>query len=217
VLTFFAQTSRQSRSAPWTWFRNQPAVRIDNAASLQATETGGQRTASAIAYLESDQDDDGSWHSRWYWGRHYGTYRAVLALTSVASDSRAAGPCPRLPGVRAERRRRIGRRRPQRPTVDGARGTRSGRPRPTRHRSLPPARLWDTYWPPSSPTAACPAALPLHRLPSRGRTRNPHLPQQHHNDKLLPQGHPGTPGSPCHRAPDQAARHTRRHSLPAPA
>jgi squalene-hopene/tetraprenyl-beta-curcumene cyclase len=61
------------------------------AASLQATETGAQRTASAIAYLESDQDDDGSWHSRWYWGRHYGTYRAVLALTSVASDSRALG------------------------------------------------------------------------------------------------------------------------------
>src|SRR5262249_19016809 len=61
------------------------------AASLQATETGGQRAASAIANLESDQDDDGSGHSRRYRGPPHGTYRAVLSLTSGASDSRALG------------------------------------------------------------------------------------------------------------------------------
>jgi hypothetical protein len=59
------------------------------AVSLQATELGRQRAASAIAYLECAQDDDGSWHSRWYWGRHYGTYRAVLALTALTPHSPA--------------------------------------------------------------------------------------------------------------------------------
>jgi squalene-hopene/tetraprenyl-beta-curcumene cyclase len=61
------------------------------AASLHATQIARQRAASAIAYLESAQDDDGSWHSRWYWGRHYGTYRAVLALTALAPDSPGLG------------------------------------------------------------------------------------------------------------------------------
>jgi hypothetical protein len=61
------------------------------AASLQATEKDRQQAASAIAYLESAQDDDGAWHSRWYWGRHYGTYRAVLALKALAPDSPALG------------------------------------------------------------------------------------------------------------------------------
>ncbi len=61
------------------------------AVGLQTTETGRKRAASAIAYLESAQDDDGSWRSRWYWGKHYGTYRAVLALTALAPDSRALG------------------------------------------------------------------------------------------------------------------------------
>jgi hypothetical protein len=61
------------------------------AVGLQATEVGRQAAASAIAYLESAQDDDGSWHSRWYGGRHYGTYRAVLALTTLTPDSRALG------------------------------------------------------------------------------------------------------------------------------
>jgi squalene-hopene/tetraprenyl-beta-curcumene cyclase len=61
------------------------------AASLHATPMGRQRSASAIACLESAQDDDGSWPSRWYWGRHYGTYRAVLALKALAPDSPALG------------------------------------------------------------------------------------------------------------------------------
>jgi len=61
------------------------------AVGLQTTGTGRQRAASAIAYLESAQDDDGSWPSRWYWGKHYGTYRAVLALAALTPDSRALG------------------------------------------------------------------------------------------------------------------------------
>jgi squalene-hopene/tetraprenyl-beta-curcumene cyclase len=60
------------------------------ALSLQATDTR-KRAANAIAYLESAEDDDGSWHSRGYWGRHYGTYRAVLALTALTPDSPALG------------------------------------------------------------------------------------------------------------------------------
>jgi len=115
------------------------------AVSLQATETARPRAASAIAYLESAQGDDGSWDSRWYWGKHYGTYRAVLALAALTPASRA---------------------------LDRAR-------------------------------------LPLHRFPPGGRTRNPYLSQQHHNDKLLPQGHFGRPGSALHRPHKQAAGHTR--------
>jgi hypothetical protein len=61
------------------------------AVSLQATGTSGKRAASAIAYLESVQDDDGSWPSRWYGGKHYGTYRAILALTALRPDSPALG------------------------------------------------------------------------------------------------------------------------------
>jgi hypothetical protein len=61
------------------------------AVGLHATKTGRQRAQSAIALLESAQDADGSWPSRWYWGRHYGTYRAVLALTAVSPDSPALG------------------------------------------------------------------------------------------------------------------------------
>ena len=60
------------------------------AASLHATGIG-RRFASAIKYLGSAQDDDGCWRSRWYWGPHYGTYRAVLALTALAPDSPALG------------------------------------------------------------------------------------------------------------------------------
>lgn len=59
------------------------------AVSLQAGETGRRRAANAVAYLESAQHGDGSWHSRWYWGTHYGTYRAVLALTALAPGSPA--------------------------------------------------------------------------------------------------------------------------------
>jgi hypothetical protein len=57
------------------------------AVGLQAAEVARRRAASAIAYLESAQDDDGSWRSRWYWGRYYGTYRAVLALITLTPDS----------------------------------------------------------------------------------------------------------------------------------
>jgi squalene-hopene/tetraprenyl-beta-curcumene cyclase len=59
------------------------------AASLYDTQTGRQAATSAAGYLESAQDVDGSWPSRWYWGRHYGTYRAVAALALVAPGSRA--------------------------------------------------------------------------------------------------------------------------------
>lgn len=59
------------------------------AVGLQATGIHGERAASAITYLESAQDDDGSWRSRWYWGKHYGTFRTVLALTALAPGSPA--------------------------------------------------------------------------------------------------------------------------------
>jgi hypothetical protein len=61
------------------------------AASLPGMGKARQQAVSAIASLESAQDDDGSWPSRWYWGPLYGTYRAVLALTSAAPDSPALG------------------------------------------------------------------------------------------------------------------------------
>jgi hypothetical protein len=59
------------------------------AASMPATERNKQAIANTMAYLEAAQDNDGSWHSRWYWGRHYGTYRAILALTRLAPHSPA--------------------------------------------------------------------------------------------------------------------------------
>jgi Squalene-hopene cyclase C-terminal domain len=59
------------------------------AVSLYSINKGRDGVANGIAYLECAQSDDGSWYSRWYSGRHYGTYRAVLALTSLAPESRA--------------------------------------------------------------------------------------------------------------------------------
>jgi hypothetical protein len=61
------------------------------AVGLRASEADRRRSAGAIAYLESAQDADGSWSSRWYWGRLYGTFRAVLALTRLAPGSGALG------------------------------------------------------------------------------------------------------------------------------
>lgn len=61
------------------------------AVGLRASEAGRRRVAGAIPYLEAAQDTDGSWHSRWYWGKLYGTFRAVLALTQLAPGSDALG------------------------------------------------------------------------------------------------------------------------------
>jgi hypothetical protein len=61
------------------------------AVGFRASEADWRRSASAIAYLESAQDADGSWRSRWYWGKLYGTFRAVLALSRLAPGSGALG------------------------------------------------------------------------------------------------------------------------------
>jgi hypothetical protein len=61
------------------------------AVGLRASEAGRRRVEGAIPYLEAAQDTDGSWPSRWYWGRLYGTFRAVLALTQLAPGSGALG------------------------------------------------------------------------------------------------------------------------------
>lgn len=60
--------------------------------AARGTQTGKQAAASTIGYLETAQDGDGSWPSRWYQGPHYGTYRAAAALALAAPDSRALGP-----------------------------------------------------------------------------------------------------------------------------
>ncbi len=43
----------------------------------------------AVSYLESSQDEQGAWLSRWYSGPYYGAYRAVSVLSAVAPGSAA--------------------------------------------------------------------------------------------------------------------------------
>jgi len=61
------------------------------AAGLHDAGAGRQWAAAAAGYLESAQAGDGSWPSRWYWGQHYGTYRAAAALVLAAPGSPALG------------------------------------------------------------------------------------------------------------------------------
>ncbi len=59
------------------------------AASLYSGNKVSDTLNNSISWLESAQTADGSWRSRWYWGSHYGTYRALSALRSLAPDSHA--------------------------------------------------------------------------------------------------------------------------------
>jgi squalene-hopene/tetraprenyl-beta-curcumene cyclase len=44
---------------------------------------------SGASYLETVQNEDGSWSSRWYTGPYYGTYRALSVIAQVAPASAA--------------------------------------------------------------------------------------------------------------------------------
>jgi Squalene-hopene cyclase C-terminal domain len=61
---------------------------LDSLVAYDARRYGGELRRGA-AYLESAQDPDGMWQSRWYAGSFYGTYRAASVLAAVAPHSPA--------------------------------------------------------------------------------------------------------------------------------
>lgn len=54
---------------------------------LYDPERFGTLIKKAAAYLESVQNADGSWNSRWYYGSFYGTYVCARLIGGVAPDS----------------------------------------------------------------------------------------------------------------------------------
>lgn len=59
------------------------------ALKMYNSERFAQVIERGVAYLESQQKQDGSWQSSWYHGPYYGTYVCLRLLTSVNSNSPA--------------------------------------------------------------------------------------------------------------------------------
>lgn len=47
----------------------------------------GVQITEGIKYLAASQADDGFWPSKWYWGKFYGTYRALTVLSTMDLSS----------------------------------------------------------------------------------------------------------------------------------
>ena len=45
--------------------------------------------AGAINYLIDQQCEQGYWNSKWYWGKHYSTFKVISVLSDIAPDNRS--------------------------------------------------------------------------------------------------------------------------------